>query len=525
LRRKTQTTEYWQHLTIDASDLTFLDDLFLDREIPLPTDELTRAIIRHRCESEENSIRREMEQGTIYQPKETHAIGNHLVFPALDFAPGTVVGSRPGHSPEHGDFIVIQVEFQPDRPPREFASELASPHALNFETGVEALLWTEHFLTPEELFELFGPGVRQKLVEQLDTSDVMVQFGDFWLNRAMMTEFHVGHLNIAEAMIDISGRPLPTQGLLKELDIPAEISPSVQVFSLNHALSHDERFIDVGAMGNILWHLTRLVPPEVLYPPRRLQYAPVPYDRSVLNEELFQLEREIDDEASELIAPPDVDIAKGVTFVVTYPHRRVGTLPLTAKTLRLFPKGTTQRTLITLVDAHSGKEMPGWVDHQHRHVYGLEQWYQDNEIPVGAFITLQRTDDPFKIAIGFRPRRMRREWVRVAEARGNELGFSVRKMPIACEYDETMLVWAEDTAEIDALWIEAKETETPLGEIIKPVFLELAKLNPQGTVHAKTVYSAVNIVGRYPPAPIFAELVTNPLFAVVGDAHYWRYSE
>ena len=90
---------------------------------------------------------------------------------------------------------------------------------------------------------------------------------------------------------------------------------------------------------------------------------------------------------------------------------------------------------------------------------------------------------------------------------------------------EAMLVWAEDTAEIDALWIEAKETETPLGEIIRPVFLELAKLNPQGTVHAKTVYSAVNIVGRYPPAPIFAELVANPVFAAVGDAHYWRYSE
>jgi hypothetical protein len=176
------------------------------------------------------------------------------------------------------------------------------------------------------------------------------------------------------------------------------------------------------------------------------------------------------------------------------------------------------------VDPLSGKEMPGWVNHQHHHVYGLEQWYQDNNIPVGAFITLQRTDDPLKIAIGYSPRRMRREWVRVAEAQGNELSFSVRKMPIACEYDETMLVWAGDAAEIDALWIEAKETEKSLREIIKQVFLELAKLNPQGTVHAKTVYSAVNVVGRYPPAPIFAEMVANPIFSDVGDGH-WRYIE
>jgi len=524
LRRKTQTTEYWQQLTIDDSDLIFLDDLFLEKENPLSTDELTLAIIRHRCEAEENVVHRDLKRGTVYQPKETHAVGDHLVFPALDFALGTVVGTRPGHSPEHGDFTVIQVEFQPDSPSREFASQLTSSHALNFEGGVDALLWPEHFLSPEELFELYGPGVRQKLVERLDASDAVVQFGDFWLNRAMMTEFHVGHLNIAEAMIDISGKPLPTKELLKELDLPAEISPTVQVFSLNYALTHDGRFIDVGATGNILWHLTRFVPPEVLYPPRRLQYSPpISYERSVLSEELLQLEREIDDEASELIAPPDMDSAKGVTFVLTYPHRRVGTLPLTAKTHRLFPLGTTQRTLITLVDAHSGGEMPGWVDHQHHHVYGLEKWYQDNNIPVGAFITLRRANDPFKIEIGFTPRRMRREWVRVAEASGNELSFSVRKMPIACEYDETMLVWAEDTAEIDALWIEAKETDKPLSEIIKQVFLELAKLNPQGTVHAKTVYSAVNIVGRYPPAPIFAELVTNPTFTAIGDVQ-WRYS-
>ena len=523
MRRKTQTTEYWQKLTIDDSDLTFLDDLFLEKENPLSTDELILAIIRHRSDAEESSIRKELEQGEIYQPKKTYVIGDRLVFLALDFTLGTVVGIRPGHSPEHGDFTVIQVEFEPESLPREFASQLASLHPLNFEGGVEALLWSEDFLTPEELFELYGPGVRQKLMERLNTTEDMVQFGDLWLNRAMMAEIYEGLLNITDAMIDISGKPLPTEELLKELDLPAELSPSVQVFSLNHALVHDERFMNVGSTGNILWHVTRLIPLEVLYPPRRLDYSSIPYDRSVLSEELFQLEREIDDEASDLIAPPDMDSAEGVTFVLTYPHRRVGTLPVTARTRSLFPPGTTQCTLITLANAPSGKEIPGWVDHRHHYVYGLEQWYQDNNIPVGAFIQLQPTDDPFKVTISFKPRRMRREWVRVAAASGNKLSFAVRKMPIACEYDETMLVWAEGPTEIDALWIEAEETDKPLGEIVKHVFLELAKLNPQGTVHAKTVYSAVNIVRRCPPAPIFVELVTNPVFSAVGEAH-WRYS-
>ncbi len=522
MRRKTQTTEYWQELTIDDSDLAFLDDLFLEKERPLSTDELALACIRHRCEAEEALIRSELAKGTVYQPKETYGVGDRLVFPVLDFALGTVVGTRQGLSPEHGAFTVVRVEFQPDKPPREFASQLTTAHPLNFDEDIDKLLWSEDYLTPEELFELYGPGLRQKLVERLDTFDETVQFGDFWFNRAMMAQVHLGHCNIVEAMIDIHNKALPTQALLKELELPAEIGRPAQTFSINYALSCDERFIDVGSAENVLWHLVRLTPPEVLYPPRRLQYQPLPYMRSLLTEELFRVEREIDDEASELIAPPGVDSVKSVAIILTYPHRRVGTLPLTARTSHFFPLGTSQRTLITLLDAHSGKEMPAWVNHQHRYVYGLEQWYKDNRIPVGAYIHLERTANPFKIKVGYKSRRMRREWVRVAQVTGKELNFAVQKMPISCDYDEYMLVWSEDAAEIDALWVETQEANKSLVDIVKQVFLELAKLNPQGTVHAKTLYSAVNIIRRCPPGPIFAELLSKRAFLTVGDAN-WRY--
>ncbi len=50
----------------------------------------------------------------------------------------------------------------------------------------------------------------------------------------------------------------------------------------------------------------------------------------------------------------------------------------------------------------------------------------------------------------------------------------------------------------------------------------LAPLTPQETVHAKTLYSAVNMLRRMPPGPIFAELVSNPAFQNVGD-HYWLF--
>jgi hypothetical protein len=51
---------------------------------------------------------------------------------------------------------------------------------------------------------------------------------------------------------------------------------------------------------------------------------------------------------------------------------------------------------------------------------------------------------------------------------------------------------------------------------------ELVKLSPQGTVHAKTIYSAVNILKRMPPGPIFALLSTESCFVQMGGG-YWTF--
>ncbi len=56
------------------------------------------------------------------------------------------------------------------------------------------------------------------------------------------------------------------------------------------------------------------------------------------------------------------------------------------------------------------------------------------------------------------------------------------------------------------------------------VFRELAKVNPQASVHAKSLYSAVNVIRRLPPGPIFAELVTHSYYEHVGDL-YWKLNE
>jgi hypothetical protein len=75
---------------------------------------------------------------------------------------------------------------------------------------------------------------------------------------------------------------------------------------------------------------------------------------------------------------------------------------------------------------------------------------------------------------------------------------------------------------IDAAWTETKQQQKPLLSIMRQVFPELAKLNPQGAVHAKTLYSAINVVRRCPPGPIFHELSTQACFIPMGHG-YWTY--
>jgi hypothetical protein len=63
-----------------------------------------------------------------------------------------------------------------------------------------------------------------------------------------------------------------------------------------------------------------------------------------------------------------------------------------------------------------------------------------------------------------------------------------------------------------------------MSSILHALITELSRNSPQGTVHAKTLYSAYNVLRRCPPGPIFAALDTHSEFEHVGN-HYWRLSD
>ena len=369
IERKTQNPDYWgDGFTVTSNDLQYLSTLLVDDELPRSAEELGRALVLHKCRQEEALIEHALSLGTPYQPKLSYDIGTQVVFPVLSYRVGEVVGVRPGYNPEYDSFQVIQVKFEGGKT-REFASELTNDHPLNHEAPASTKKDVD-LRTPEDLATLYGAQVGKALEKHLESEPDFVRLAGKWFRRDLLVEVHIGHLNLAEAVLDVAGgRPLPTEALLGDLELPEEITPQLRVFSLNYALQEDDRFDEVGPAGEVLWSLRRLEPEGVQSTPPYLQYHPIEYDPALLTSEMLALERTLDDEWSDLDSP--AEMPEIITIVLTYPHWKSGTLPLTSRLARLFPTGRTQRIRFTFIDEETGTEIPGWVVREGRYVYGL----------------------------------------------------------------------------------------------------------------------------------------------------------
>jgi hypothetical protein len=521
IQRKTQTAEYWQAFTLTSTDVEFLRNLMLEADSPRTTRALAIALIGERCRREESELHAELTKGTLYQPKKRYAIGEKVLFPALDFRLGQVTEIRGGHSPEYGDFEVITVDFGPDRRQRSFAANLAAPHKLNVD--VPGLLAAGDLASPEKLLATVTGHLPAALHPQLSANRDFATFEDRWLLRDVLADIHVGHLNIAEALIEMRNEPVKTDALLKELDLPAEIGREVLAFSLQSAMAADGRFDQVGAGEIRRWFLRRLEPIEALQIPPALFYQPLVYDRDTLTVELMQLEWELDDEWTEhgyAVPPPKVALSS-TTILLTYPHLISGTLPLTGRGRAIFPTGYGERTMVTLIDGRWGQRFPGWVVPGGRYIAGLRAWFDQHKLPAGAFIVLERRNGGSEILVDFKPKRMRREWARVAQVvDGARLEFQMRKLAIACEYDEDVIIGDERMEELVKLRANPVYAEAPLAQLVYQIFTNLAGLSQQGSVHAKTLYSAINVIRRCPPGPIFTVLATDSRLESIGNGYY-----
>jgi hypothetical protein len=521
IRRETQTPTFWHNYQVSESDLEHITNRFILTEQPQTVEELALAVMEHRCAREDELIKRELAKGKLYQPDKSFQVGDSLVFPAFNYAVAEVVAVRPGNNPEYGDFRVAKVAFEDQKDEREFAIELQAPHRLGHTSEI---VTEDGLLSPEELYALHGAPVRETLEAYMQDSEEFIRLAGKWFLKSLLIDIDIGQLNLAEALLDMSnGGPLPPQRFLEDLELPSEIDERLQIFSLNYAMSQDSRFDEVGPAGKILWFLRAREPEPVREPPQRLKPTMVTYDQTALDSSLVLLARELSDEWSTFSYPAAEGIDR-VTLTLTYPHRRLGTLPLTSQLKEVFPFGQTERIRFTFRDSTTGDTWPGWVVQQQRFVFGLDAWYEENELPAGAFIEVKQGDAPGIVEIDYRRRRPISEWVRVAVPREGRLTFEMRKQSVGCDYDELMIITASDRAELDRQAKQAEERSYPVTQVLYDVFPELAKLNPQGTVHAKTLYAAVNVIRRLPPGPIFAVLMQDMSLLPVGD-NYWLFAK
>lgn len=511
----TLSSEYWKNLQITSQDIDFLHNHLFETETPLTTRELLTVLIheRHRLEQQALQQRRQG-SGKVYFPRESFQAGDGLVFPSLNWKRGKVTHVRPGNNPEIGEFDVLTVEME-DGAERFFAARLAA-HALND----QPLTQEEDRFDPDAVLRSYGSLLEKKLEAALKEQAEIVRIAGRWFPRALLVDVNVGHLNLAEAVLDMAGgEPLPTSALLKDISLPEGVNPKLAEFSLNLALQEDGRFDEVGPAGEVLWCLYRLEPQEVREVPLHLRYSPIEYDRSLLSEEMLALEQQLDDELSETEAEEEND-RREVTISLIYPHLRAGTLPLSNRVRPLFPTAyEAPRVRFTLVDGKSGQKMPGWVVRENKYVFGLQNWYKAHDLMPGSLITIRKGEQRGEVIIEAKTQRSTKDWLRtvIVGADGGVV-MALLKQPISAEFNDRMAYAIPSFEAVDQLW--KQEARRPFDQLVMNLAREISKLTPQGHVHAQELYAAVNIVRRVPPAPLFALLASRPEIKHVGDLHF-----
>ena len=515
---------YWAEFDVTERDIEFIDNLLLEREVPLTIDAMSHALVEHRLELQRIELEsRPNGEIEAYLPSEAYKVGDSLRFPIMDDQIGIVKGVREAENPDLSSFDAIEVSFKESGELMEFAARFEE-HALNsLSIEGEAL---DSDITTESVIKGYGPSIEDKIEARLQESPETVRIAGRWFHSGLLADIDEGHLNLAEAVLDVAeGGPLPTQSMADHMELPPDLDPLLTEFSVDFALQEDDRFDEVGPAGKVLWYLKRLEPDEVLQVPKRLAYSPKAYARDQLSEELLDLERSLDDELSE-IEPASLADVDSVTLPLLFPHRHAGTLPLSANLQALFPTAyEAPRIRFILVDGTTGEKFPGWVVREERYVFGLKDWYRSNQVPAGGLIKIMPSEAEGEVILQALEPRQRNDWIRtVTIDEGGHIGFTMLKHAVGTAYDERMIVGQIDEEVLIEAWETGDQRRLPPDRLTLQVFRELARLNPQATVHATSLYSAVNVIRRLPPGPIFAELATRAHFESVGD-YYWKLNE
>jgi hypothetical protein len=390
----TLTQRYWQDFELAGGDLEHLSEVLIEEEAPMTVEALTRRLIEKRLADEKAIWDDRESKGHIYQPRDTYSEGDHLVFSALGDTVGTVVAVRPGRHPDYAPFDVIQVRMEGSGETREFAANLGVPHPLNFiQVGQETDLDLGDLAgVSSALGDNYGEYVKPVLLRGLRESPEFADFGEEWFLKGFMLPIEEGHLNLAEAVLDLAAGFSTAQQILEVLDMPPETTQAVQIFSLNHALSSDRqsRFRYAGTSTKVEWCLPRVADSR----PLRFERGPIEISG---DHELDQVAEIFTDESTQPNGHAQND---EWSHVLTFYDWYWGHLPYDQAAMNLLPEPFLEDQLCARIHLRfgSGEEpLPVVVHYPSERSLGwwgsaeLRQFFEVKELAPGATIVVRRT--------------------------------------------------------------------------------------------------------------------------------------
>jgi len=139
----------------------------------------------------------------------------------------------------------------------------------------------------------------------------------------------------------------------------------------------------------------------------------------------------------------------------------------------------------------------------------------------GSILHITKGDNPGEVVINPEKQRPTREWVRTAMVSSDgKIVFAMLKQLVSAGFDDRMLIAVPDTEALDEVWQNTKGGQHSLEKIVLHMLRELAKLSPQGHVHAEELYAAVNLQRRCPPSQLLSILNNHELFTHLGDLYF-----
>ncbi len=453
-----------------------------------------------------------------------------MVFSALGEAVGTVVGVRSGRNPEYGSFDVIEVRLDGEEQTREFASSLSYPHALNFIALDEDQDWEadDTVALGQRLYERYGTYVAPVLLAKMRESPDFVNFAGEWFLRGFLLPIEEGHLNLAEAVLDLAGGLSSVDEIMQVLELPGESSRAVQTFSLNYALFTDEegRFEFAGTEERTEWRLPRVAERK----PLRFEKGPKDISLDHVLDDVVQIVR--DGSAMGGVGGRVKRWARVLTFYDWY----WGHLPYDREASELFvrPLFQDQRsTRLQFLFPDSGEVFPVVLYYPRERQSGwlgsgeLRGFFEAQELVPGATILIERTassDSDGLYQINYYPAPPTRLEMLDYEESGQPV---FRRISVRCDVDEQMSLPRSRFTALETLKLldEDKRRVTPL--LLVAAFQRVAEklLKGPGIVYRVSfadLFVATNIERPFPETILRAifEQGAYPCFYLDEEALY-----